>query len=161
MQYCELIDSGGIISIQPFGQAPVCRGDPLQLVCNTTEVYLRWSYSVHNEQGVLTDYIRTVSSIDPSQQRTRIVVNSTSFDFLRISGQGMPLISTMTINSVETNLNGVIVGCLGINVQIEATTTINLVNESYLGELNYNNIQCLLMNFRKLVLIIYYSIEDR
>lgn len=49
---------------------------------------------------MLINYTRKISSIDASQQQSQIVVNSTLFDFLRISDRGLPLISTLTINSV-------------------------------------------------------------
>ena len=81
------------------------------------------------------DYTRIVSSIDASQQHSQIVVNSTLFDFSRISGQGLPLISALMINSVIDNLNGVDVGCTGMGASETVTTisTIKIINESYLG----------------------------
>ena len=122
--------------IVPSGQAPVCQNERLQLTCNTTEVYLQWSYSLHNEQGLLMNYTRKISSLDISQQRSQIVVNSTLFNFLRISGRGLPLISTLTINSVGNSLNGIDIGCTGLAHNFESvvatvTTTISIVNESY------------------------------
>lgn len=127
----------GAVIILPSGQAPVCHGEELQVTCNTTELYsyLRWSFSVYNEQGVLTDYIRTVSSIDASKQSSLIVINSTSFNFLRLSDQGEPPITTMTINSVGNGLNGVTIGCTGMGnfEMMTARTTISIINESYRG----------------------------
>ena len=69
---------------------------------------------MYNEQGVLTDYTRTVPSIDASQKSSQIVINSTLFEFLRISRQGVPPITTMTINLVGNSLNGVTIGCTGM-----------------------------------------------
>ena len=88
------------------------------------------------------DYTRIVSSIDASQQHSQIVVNSTFFDFSRISGQGLPLISALLINSVIDNLNGVDVGCTGMGTSetITTTSTISVINESYLGELYLNSL---------------------
>ena len=118
----------------PSGQAPVCHGEQLQLTCNTTEIYLKWSYSLYNEQGLLINYTRKISSLDISQQHSQIVVNSTLFDFIRISDRGLPLISTLTINSVGNGLNGVDIGCTGLTQSFEtavATTTLSIINESY------------------------------
>ena len=118
----------------PPGQAPVCHSKQLQLTCHTTEIYLKWSYSLYNEQGLLINYTRKISSLDISQQHSQIVVNSTLFDFVRISDRGLPLISTLTINSVENGLNGVDIGCTGLTQNFEtavATTTLNVINESY------------------------------
>ena len=86
---------------------------------------------MYNERGVLIDYIRTVSSIDESQQSSQIVVNSTLFSFLRISRQGVPPITTMTINSVGYNLNGVSIGCTGMgNIETRtARTAIYIIHE--------------------------------
>lgn len=63
-------------------------------------------------------------------------MNSTLFNFLRISGRGLPLISTLTINSVENSLNGIDIGCTSLAHNFESvvatvTTTISIVNESY------------------------------
>ena len=123
--------------ILPSGEAPVCHGEELQLTCKATELYsfLRWNFIVYNDQGVPTDFTRIVSSIDASQQSSQIVINSTSFNFLRISGQGMLLITTMTINLVGNSLNGVSVGCTGIGnfEMMTARTRISIVNESHPG----------------------------
>ena len=70
------------------GQAPVCCSDQFQLTLNTTKVYLKW---------MIMNYTRKISSVDISQQNSQINVNSTSFDFVRTSGQGLPLITTLTI----------------------------------------------------------------
>ena len=141
----EFINYAGIVTLLPSGQAPVCHGEQLQLTCNTTDVYLRWSYSVYNDQGLLINYTRKISSLDISQQHSRMVVNSTLFDFLRISGRGVPLISTLTIHSVENTLNGVDIGCTGLAHSYEtamATTTVSIINESYydFGGLYHNNL---------------------
>ena len=121
------------MTILPSEQAPVCHGEELHLTCTAIEQYsyLRWSFSVYNERGVLTDYIRTVSSIDESQQSSQIVVNSTLFSFLRISRQGVPPITTMTINSVGNSLNGVSIGCTGMgNIETRtARTAIYIIHE--------------------------------
>ena len=124
------------MNVLPHGQAPACQGEELQLRCNTTDVYLQWSYSLHNEQGLLINYTRKVSSLDISQQRSQIVVNFTLFNFLRISGPGLPLVSTLTINSVENSLNGVDISCAGLANGFEtavATTTVSIIDESSYG----------------------------
>ena len=118
----------------PLEQASVCHGEQIQLTCNTTEIYLKWSYSLYNEQGLLINYTRKISSLDISQQHSQIVVNSTLFDFIRISDQGLPLISTLMINSVVNGLNGVDIGCTGLTQDFGtavATTTLSVINESY------------------------------
>ena len=121
----------------------MCRGEELELTCNTTELYryLKWSFSVYNEQGVLNDYTCAVSSTDTSQQRSQIRINSTLFNFLRTSDQAMLPITTMTIDSVGNSLNGVAVGCTGMGnfEMMTARTTINIINESYQGWLSYCN----------------------
>ena len=118
----------------PHEQASVCHGEQLQLTCSTTEIYLKWSYSLYNEQGLLINYTRKLSSLDISQQHSQIIVNSTLFDFARISHQGLPLISTLMINSVVNGLNGVDIGCTGLTQDFEtavAITTLSIINESY------------------------------
>ena len=85
---------------------------------------------------MLINYTREILSLDISQQRSQnlIVVNSTLFNFLRISGHGLPLVSTLTRNSVGNSLNGIDIICAGLAHGVEtavAITTVSIINESY------------------------------
>ena len=120
----------GVVILSPRAVAPVCRvGDQLELTCNSTGSFLRWIFTIGNEQGVPQEYRRNINSQDGSQQMSMIEVNSTTFTFMRISDQGvLPLISTLVINSVSSTLNGTVVHCVDVGTSTTASTTVHLIH---------------------------------
>ena len=116
--------------------APVCRvGDPLQITCTASAEFLEWSLTLTNEQGRDEEITTFSNSRDPSVQFTERTVNSTVFTFRRISAQGSssPLISTLSIDSVSSGLNGVIVHCMDATnsmTSIPVSTTIHIIDTS-------------------------------
>ena len=89
-------------------------------------------------QGTLeyiTDFV-LISSPDSNQVKQRIV-NSTTFTFSRTSAQGVsPLITTLSIDSVNTGLNGTVVYCLDVaNPMTLASTTIQILDITMISEL--------------------------
>jgi hypothetical protein len=111
--------------------APVCRvGDPLQLTCTASvESGIKWNISRNNEQ-IGSDVLITIGSA--YDQRTSITVNSVTFTFIRTSIQGaLPLVSTLSINTVSIGLNGTVVRCTDLTVadpMLSAGTTIHIVD---------------------------------
>ena len=62
-------------------------------------------------------YDRTISLVDPSQQASHLLVNSTSFNFMRSSTQNSsPLTSSLliTVRNGSSTLNGTKINCTGI-----------------------------------------------
>ena len=116
--------------------APVCRvaGDQLQLTCTASAEFLEWSLTVTNEQGRDEEITTFSNSRDPSDQFTERTVNSTVFIFRRVSAQGSsPLISTLSINSVSSGLNGVVVHCMDATNSMASapvSTTIHIIDTS-------------------------------
>ena len=90
----------GQLTLSPMNVAPVCGvGDPLQLTCSASVQFISWSIMVVNDRGTLEDITAFSNSIDTAQQSSSIVVNSSTFTFIRTSDQGAsPLISTLTID---------------------------------------------------------------
>ena len=119
--------------------APVCHvGDPLRLTCTATYFiqFLQWSIMVVDDQGRLEEVTAFSNSRDNTQQLTRITVNSTTFTFIRISAQGAtPLISTLSIDSVNIGLNGTVVHCVdaAVNSSTLASTTLQIIDASKSG----------------------------
>ena len=113
--------------------APVCQAeDQLELTCITNGTFVRWSFTVRNDQGRLQEYPRFISQ-DGTQQthESQITVNSTTFTFMRTSAQGSsPLTSTLVVNSVSSALNGTVVHCEDAETSMTATTTIHLFDTS-------------------------------
>ena len=112
--------------------APVCDvGDPLQLTCTASVQFISWSIMVINDEGRLEDITAFSNSIDTAQQSSSIVVNSSTFTFIRTSDQGSsPLVSTLTIDSVSMDLNGTVVRCMDANNRMtSASTTIHILSD--------------------------------
>ena len=122
----------GQLTLSPMNVAPVCdAGEPLQLTCRASVHFISWSIMVVNDQGVLEDITAFSNSIDTAQQSSSIVVNSSTFTFIRTSAQGSsPLVSTLTIDSVSMDLNGTAVHCMDANNPMtSASTTIHILSD--------------------------------
>ena len=113
--------------------APVCHvGGELDLTCSTTAArYLRWRFSVFNEQLQITNIEMNINSLDASVQTASIRVNSTSFISTRTSTQrASPLVSTLTIINVTYNLNETRVHCVEVDGSMSANFTTIIVVET-------------------------------
>ena len=123
-----------MLSESPVTVAPVCHvGDPLQLTCTASVQFIRWKILQVNEQGTLVEPVNSVqiNSVDANQMSQR-VVNSSTFTFMRTSGQGdSPLITTVSIDSVSIGLNRTVVKCTGSGNEMTLTSsTIQIIDTS-------------------------------
>ena len=145
--------NAGMVTLSPMMVAPVCCvGDPLQLTCTATVEFISWSVFQINEQGTLEMEINDelVNSID-EHQMAHTVVNSSTFTFSRISAQGAaPLISTLSIDSVNIGLNGTVVQCSDVvNTTVSALTTIQIIDISeWFNHFLLLISWCIIMNYR-------------
>ena len=124
--------NAGVVTLYPEEVASVCEvGDQLELSCNISGSFQRWSFTVGTEQGMLQEYRRNINNEDGSQLASNVItVNSTTFTFMRTSDQGiLPLVSTLVINFVSRDLNGVTVYCADVSASMSASTTIRLRGE--------------------------------
>ena len=87
-----------------------------------------------NELGRDEEIMTFSNSRDPSDMFTERTVNSTVLTFRRVSAEDvLPLISTLSINSVSYDLNGVIVSCMDATNSISpmsVSTTIHIIDIS-------------------------------
>ena len=122
-----------MVTLSPMMVAPVyCIGDPLQITCTASVEFKRWSILQPNEQGILVEIASAqINSRDANQMSPR-VVNFVTFTFMRSSARGAsPLISTLSIDSVNIGLNETTVKCTDIgNPMTSALTTIQIINNS-------------------------------
>ena len=119
-----------MVKLSPMTVAPVCHvGDELDLTCTASVEVISWSFMVVTEQGSEEEI--TIFST-ASQQSMPIVVNSTTFTLTRNSDQGaLPLIVTLSIDSVSIGLNGTVVNCVDTrNSTTSASTTIQVIDTS-------------------------------
>lgn len=127
--------------------APVCRvGDPLELTCTASIEFICWSIYHVNEQGDLENIINDVplNSIDVRQMPQPTTIDLATFTFMRTSAQGeLPLITTLSIDSVSIGLNGTNISCIDGRKQegnklMPASTTIQVIDTSQ-SKLPYHN----------------------
>ena len=110
--------------------APVCHvGDHLNLTCTASVEFITWSVTVVDGQG-RDEEINIFSTT--SHQSMPIVVNFTTFTLIRNSPQSvLPLIVTLSIDSVSVGLNGTVVNCTDTrNSTTSASTTIQIIDTS-------------------------------
>ena len=124
----------GMVTLSPMTVVPVCRvGDPLQLTCTATVEFISWSIFRMSEQGTPEKEINDelINSRD-RYQMTQTVVNSAIFTFSRSSAQNAtPLISTLSIDSVNISLNGTVVQCSDlVKTTRSALSTIQIIDIS-------------------------------
>ena len=79
-------------------------------------------------------FSRFISSVGESQQNSSFIVNSTSFNVWRVSGQdGIPLVSRLVISPVSNGLNGINVNCTEQAINNEntaiASNTVSVIGE--------------------------------
>ena len=94
----------------------LCPGKQNTLVCSTNHIFLEWSVRTTSQPS--QPEMRSISSSgqNPDNITTPIMVNSNSITFSRDSPQmALPLVSTMTIENVNSNLNGTMINCTGLN----------------------------------------------
>ena len=112
--------------------APVCHiGDPLLINCTASVQFIKWN--IFHVDGTLEKPVTSaqINSLDDNQMSQR-TVNSTTFTFTRTSVQGVsPMISTLSIDSVDISLNGTVVRCSDVrNPMTSASITIKIIDTS-------------------------------
>jgi hypothetical protein len=90
----------------------ICPGEQqITLMCSTSHIFLEWNVSTFNEHEV-----RSVSTFDQNPNILPVLMNSANFTFSRVSSpRALPLVSTMTIMNVNSNLEGTMISCSGLN----------------------------------------------
>ena len=133
--HCETSVSG-TVSIFPSGVAPVCSGNQLEVICNTTGTHLEWRlFLIDDETGAARVYARWGISADgPREVQTfnQTGVNSTVITFSRSSTQGSPVLtSRMLISAVSDSLNSTMVTCMDVaSGTMESTSIITFNSQS-------------------------------
>ena len=98
-----------MLTLSPMMVAPAYHvGDPLQLTCTTSQVqFIKWSLL---QQDTMEEIANSVSiNARDDDQMKQILVHSATFTFTRTSAHGaLPLVSTLSIDSVNICLNGTV-----------------------------------------------------
>ena len=123
----------------------MCVGQQSELTCTTNGSFILWNFMLTNDQGIFRMYDRIISLVDPSQQASYLLVNSTSFNLTRSSTQNSsPLTSSLLItvgNGTPNTLNGTQINCTGImgNTRMSKSTIIHIVGD-ITGMSNFDSI---------------------
>ena len=123
-------------------KALVCGvGEQHELMCNTTETFLRWTITLPKDieiDGTRT-FSRSLAHSTLTSRTLPLMVNSTTIHFTRTSSQqDLPLISTLLIDHVTEGLNGTVISCIGISssepATLPATVTVHIIDLSFGGK---------------------------
>ena len=80
-------------------------------MCSTNHTFLEWSVSSLRQPET-----RAISYFDQNLIVPPILMDSTNFTFSRVSSPGaLPLVSTMTVMNVTSNLEETVITCTGLN----------------------------------------------
>ena len=128
----------GLLTLSPSREAVVCGvGEQLELTCSTTETFLQWNITI--TEGFETNTTRTETRLFSystlSSTASPLLINSTTINFMRTSGQGtLPLTSTLLFDHVTEGLNGTVVSCMGLlpgNIVAESSAaTVHIIDPS-------------------------------
>ena len=91
----------------------VCPGEQqTTLMCSTNQlIFLEWSISSLRQTETTS-----ISNLDQNPVVKPILIDSANFIFSRVSSPGvLPLVSTMTIMNITSNLEGAIITCTELN----------------------------------------------
>ena len=116
-----------LATISPPGEAPVCIGGQLELTCTTTGSHLEWRFNVIRENTTTAFEIsRVIQTARPtSATMSQQVVNSTVFNFSRISAEGAsPVVSRLLISPVSNGLNGTVIYCEDLDTSNLSSSTV-------------------------------------
>ena len=104
----------------------MCSGDQLNLTCHATpnESLLQWSVTI---SGRSVPEIRFISSSSSANSVNPLTVGQTMFQILRTSTSPAPLVSTVVIDNVSSDVNGTRVECSYVDGRVVSTDIIKVI----------------------------------
>ena len=92
-------------------------GERAEVMCNTTGHVLRWKITVPGHNGRTDTRLQTYNSL--SQSQTPLMIDSSTFTFTRTSVQGhLPQTSRLDIDHVSAGLNGTVINCTEVGLNL-------------------------------------------
>ena len=111
----------------------LCPGENETKMCSTNHVFLEWRVSTAWQSSLHAT--RSISYSDQNVVVSPILMNSANFTFSRDSSPGeLPLVSTMTIMNVTSNLEGTVIRCTGLNSS--SVSSVALMTTIHVYDLN-------------------------
>ena len=97
------------MTIEPQGAVPLCMGDKREFVCTVEGIFAEWTVS-QDGPNIPYNFMRIVQNT--VQMSSTMIVNYTTFNFSRISVlNSLPLVTSLIISNVTSDLNGTMVTC--------------------------------------------------
>ena len=108
----------GRLVLSPSEALLVCGvGERAEVTCTTTEHVLRWQITVPGGNGRTDTRHQSYDSL--SQSATPLEINSSMITFTRTSVQGrLPLTSRLEIDHVSAGLNGTVINCTEVGLNL-------------------------------------------
>ena len=105
----------------------VCSGDQLNLTCSLTgSNILEWTFA---PATIFMGLYRAIEANTPKNSDDSSVIGSSRFTFSKSSARGnLPLVSTLLIDPVTIDLNGIMINCTDIFSLESATSIVYVVN---------------------------------
>lgn len=119
----------GTVTLSPSGDSLVCSGDQLNLTCSLTgSNLLEWTFApdtIFMRPGLY----RAIDADVPKFSDDFAVIGSSRFTFSKSSARGnLPLVSTLLIDPVTNDLNGIMINCTDVSSMESATSIVYVVN---------------------------------
>jgi hypothetical protein len=90
------------------------------LICSTNYNFLEWNVST-----IRYYHTRAIYYYSSRNLYLPILINSANFTLSRVSSPGaLPLVSTMTIMNVTSDIEGTVITCTGLNSSSESTVVL-------------------------------------
>ena len=100
----------------------ICPGEQHTLVCSTDHLFLEWN--IKKSQPSLNQ-TRSISSSGQNPVILSIRVIHTNIEFSRNSPQmALPLVSTISILNVNSDLEGTVITCTGLNSSLVSSVVL-------------------------------------
>ena len=123
-----------LLKLSPSGLVPVCSGDQLEVICNTTETFLTWDilWIPDGATTAVNHGGQIINHQSPHDETScYVIINSVFFNISRISPVNtLPMISRLVISPANSSINGTEVVCRDvIQSYIYQSATIHVLNE--------------------------------
>ena len=117
----------------------ICPGEQqITLMCSTNHIFVEWNVSLGKIET------RSISYSDQNPTIAPITMNSADFTFSRESSpEALPLETTMTTMNVNSNLEGTVITCTGLNSSSSSVVLMTTVHV-YDMDIGRSQIQILL-----------------
>ena len=118
-----------------------CPGESKTQICSTNHTFLKWSISTIRQHET-----RSIPYLDQNVFVPPLMMDSSNFTFSRESSPGaLPLVSIMTIMNVNSNLEGTMISCTGLNSS--SVTSVVLMTTIHVYDMDIGrSLICTLMN---------------